>query len=47
VPLIKVSPDVVAEVAADTALQAGAWRHPLRYVRYRPDLRPDDVDQLA
>ncbi|HEY3006050.1 MAG TPA: ATP-dependent DNA ligase [Kribbellaceae bacterium] len=46
VPLTKVSPDVVAEVTADAALQAGAWRHPLRYVRHRPDLRPDDVDPL-
>jgi hypothetical protein len=46
VPLTKVEPAVVAEVTADAALQAGAWRHPLRYVRHRPDLQPTDVDQL-
>jgi hypothetical protein len=37
---------VIAEVTADAALQAGAWRHPLRYVRHHPDLQPTDVDQL-
>jgi ATP-dependent DNA ligase len=43
VKLIKVEPLVVAEVLADTALQAGAYRHPLRYVRVRRDLAPDDL----
>jgi hypothetical protein len=46
VPLTKVAPHVVAEVTADAALQAGAWPHPLRYVRHRPDLQPVDVDRL-
>ena len=46
VPLTKVEPLVVAEVTVDAALQAGAWRHPLRYVRHRPDLQPADVDEL-
>lgn len=46
VPLIKVEPRVVAEVLADTALQAGAYRHPLRYVRPRMDLQPDDLPPL-
>jgi ATP-dependent DNA ligase len=46
VPLTKVEPTVVAEVTADAALQAGAWRHPLRYLRHRPDLQPGDVDEL-
>ncbi|MFP1629894.1 ATP-dependent DNA ligase [Streptomyces sp. 5K101] len=33
---ILVLPIVVAEVSADTAIDRGAWRHPLRYVRLRP-----------
>jgi ATP-dependent DNA ligase len=44
VPLTKVAPTVVVEVAADAALQAGQWRHGLRLVRRRPDLTPADVD---
>lgn len=43
VPLTRVAPDVVVEVSADAALQAGVFRHPLRFVRVRPDLRPEDV----
>jgi ATP-dependent DNA ligase len=43
VPLTKVEPNVVVEVSADAALQAGVFRHPLRYVRVRPDLHPEDV----
>ncbi|WP_029430598.1 ATP-dependent DNA ligase [Blastococcus sp. URHD0036] len=46
VPLTRVRPDVVVEVSADAALQAGVFRHPLRFVRTRPDLRPDDVDPI-
>jgi len=46
VPLTRVRPDVVVEISADAALQAGVFRHPLRYVRIRPDLRPDDVPPL-
>jgi ATP-dependent DNA ligase len=45
-PLTKVQPTVVVEVSADAAIQAGQWRHPLRMVRPRADLEPDDVDQL-
>jgi ATP-dependent DNA ligase len=45
-PLTKVEPLVVAEVTADAALQAGQWRHPLRFVRTRADLQPADVDSL-
>lgn len=44
VPLTKVDPSAVVEVSADTGLQAGVWRHPLRYLRYRADLRPYDID---
>src|SRR3712207_7181456 len=43
VTLTKVEPTVVVEVSADVALQAGRFRHPLRYLRHRPDLEPADV----
>jgi len=46
VPLTRVEPTVVVEVSADAALQAGVFRHPLRYVRVRADLRPDDVQPI-
>jgi hypothetical protein len=36
----------VAEVSADAALQAGQWRHGLRYLRHRADLQPQDVPIL-
>lgn len=45
-PLLKVRPQLVVEVAADAALQAGHYRHPLRLIRHRTDLAPDDVDTL-
>jgi ATP-dependent DNA ligase len=43
VPLTRVDPGVVVEVSADAALQAGVFRHPLRFVRVRSDLRPEDL----
>ena len=46
VPLTRVAPTVVVEVSADAALQAGVFRHPLRYVRVRPDLQPDDLPPI-
>jgi ATP-dependent DNA ligase len=46
VPLIKVDPTVVVEVSTDAALQAGQWRHGLRFLRTRPDLQPADVPTL-
>lgn len=46
VPLTKVAPTAVVEVSADAALQAGVFRHPMRFVRVRPDLRPEDVPEL-
>jgi ATP-dependent DNA ligase len=46
VPLTRVDPSVVVEVSADAALQAGVFRHPLRYVRIRPELEPGDVPPL-
>lgn len=44
VKLVQVEPTLVAEVLADAALQAGGYRHPLRYVRTRLDLSPDDLN---
>jgi hypothetical protein len=44
VKIVKVEPLVVAEVLADTALHGGGYRHPLRFVRPRPDLSPSDVN---
>ena len=46
VPLTRVAPELVVEVSADAALQAGVFRHPLRFVRVRPDLTPEDVPVL-
>jgi ATP-dependent DNA ligase len=46
-PLTKVDPVVVAEVTADAATQAGQVRHPMRFVRVRPDLAPDDVPDFT
>jgi ATP-dependent DNA ligase len=46
-PLTKVNPVTVAEVTADPALQAGQARHPLRFVRIRADLTPDDLETLT
>lgn len=34
---------VVVEVAADVAWSGRSFRHPLRLVRVRPELTPDDV----
>lgn len=46
VPLTRVAPEVVVEVSADAALQAGVFRHPLRYVRIRPDLHASDLPPI-
>jgi ATP-dependent DNA ligase len=45
VPLTRVVPEAVVEISADAALQAGVFRHPLRYVRVRPDLHPEDLPE--
>src|SRR3954464_7750909 len=44
--LTKAEPRVVVKVSADTALQGGRFRHPLRYLRPRADLAPEDVSPL-
>lgn len=38
-----VAPDLVAEVSADTAVDAGRWRHPVRFQRLHPDLAAQDA----
>jgi ATP-dependent DNA ligase len=43
VPITHVEPGVVVEVTADSALQAGRFRHPLRFVRPRLDLTEADL----
>ena len=43
VAITHVVPDLVVEVAADTALQAGRQRHAVRLLRVRTDLVPEDV----
>jgi ATP-dependent DNA ligase len=40
---VKVDPTVVVEVAVDMATTHGRWRHPVRFVRTRPDLEAADV----
>jgi ATP-dependent DNA ligase len=47
VVLTRVDPAVVVEVSADAALQAGVFRHPLRFVRVRPDLEPGDLPPVG
>ncbi|MFJ9574550.1 ATP-dependent DNA ligase [Streptomyces bacillaris] len=39
-----VIPEQVAEIAADTAVDLGRYRHPVRYLRLRDDMDPSDVD---
>ncbi|MEV5731244.1 hypothetical protein AB0N50_36580 [Streptomyces pharetrae] len=35
------APELVAEFIADTSVDAGRYRHPVRYLRVRDDLTPD------
>lgn len=42
VRLVRVEP-LVVEVSADTAFENGAFRHPLRFGRLRPDLDPGSI----
>jgi ATP-dependent DNA ligase len=38
-----VEPTGVVEIAADSAVEHGKWRHLTKFVRARPDLTPDEV----
>jgi ATP-dependent DNA ligase len=38
-----VVPDVVIEFAGDTAVDAGRYRHPVRYLRVRDDMSPEQL----
>ncbi|WP_256340472.1 ATP-dependent DNA ligase [Streptomyces sp. 2231.1] len=43
-----VVPDLVVEVGVDVARDAGGrWRHPARFHRSRPDLRPENVERWS
>ncbi|MEV8312484.1 ATP-dependent DNA ligase [Streptomyces flavidovirens] len=44
---VLVRPELVAEVAADTAIDRGVWRHPLRFVRLRLDVTIGDVPSFG
>ncbi|MHA4815405.1 hypothetical protein ACXZ65_13740 [Streptomyces aculeolatus] len=39
-------PDLVVEFDADTAVDAGRYRHPVRILRPRHDLSPDQVPRF-
>ncbi|MEV5567894.1 ATP-dependent DNA ligase [Streptomyces sp. NPDC052196] len=41
--VVLVEPELVAEIAVDTAHERGAWRHPVRFTRLRTDITPADV----
>jgi ATP-dependent DNA ligase len=43
VAIVRVQPDLVVEVAADTAFEHRRWRHVTTFIRARPDLRPADT----
>ncbi|WP_344946445.1 ATP-dependent DNA ligase [Sphaerisporangium flaviroseum] len=43
VDYIRVRPDLVVEIEVDVAAEHGRWRHPVRYLRPRPDLPVNDV----
>ncbi|MEJ8653608.1 ATP-dependent DNA ligase [Streptomyces sp. MS1.AVA.3] len=40
-------PALVAEVSADTAVDSGRWRHPVRFVRVRTDMAPQDTPPFS
>jgi ATP-dependent DNA ligase len=45
-PVVLVEPELVVEVAADAAREYRRWRHIVRFVRIRADLRPEDLSAL-
>ncbi|WP_371524928.1 hypothetical protein OG302_01325 [Streptomyces sp. NBC_01283] len=42
-----VAAELVAEIDADTAIDQGAWRHPLPFVRLRLDVAVGDVPRFG
>lgn len=46
-PVHLVEPAVVVEVSVDGSTDRGRWRHPVRVVRVRTDLLPDEVRTTA
>ncbi|MFE7076937.1 hypothetical protein ACFU96_43295 [Streptomyces sp. NPDC057620] len=42
-----VKPDLVAEFVADTAIDAGRHRHPVRFLRVREDLTVEQVQPFG
>ncbi|MET9518251.1 hypothetical protein [Streptomyces sp. NPDC002994] len=42
-----VVPELVAEIDADNAIDRGAWRHPMRFVRLRLDATVADVPRFG
>ena len=47
VSLTRVDPVLVVEVSADASLSGDRFRHPVRFVRHRPDLDPENVASLS
>ncbi|MEV4192794.1 hypothetical protein [Streptomyces toxytricini] len=41
--VVLVEPALVSEITVDTALERGAWRHPVRFARLRLDVAVADV----
>ncbi|WP_318275435.1 hypothetical protein [Streptomyces pharetrae] len=40
-------PGLVVEFIADTSVDAGRYRHPVRYLRLRDDLTPDQAPPFS
>jgi ATP-dependent DNA ligase len=47
VAYVQVAPSVVVELEVDAAYEQGRWRHPVRFVRSRLDLHPEEITQAS
>lgn len=45
--VVPVVATLVVEVSTDSSVQGGRWRHPMSFVRVRPDLTPAEVQGAA
>jgi ATP-dependent DNA ligase len=45
VALTRVEPTLVVEISADCAIEYGRWRHVVKFIRARPDLSPQEIDE--